>query len=208
MNTYQTHDNESAQDESTARGLSPSDEELMLAIQKRDGRALEMLLGRHRGLLRNVIMRVVNSHASADDTLQDCLVAIWNHADSYSAEKGAALAWLVTLAKRKAIDYLRREVSYGGAKARLEAETGAHTFEQNSDSEDSDMARVLQQHIYRLPEKQQEVVRLGFLDGRSQREVASLTKTPLGTVKTRMDLALKKLRVAFRHQGMSALQAG
>ena len=191
--------------ETTAHVPSPSDEELMCAIQERDGRALETLLERYRGLLKSVILRIVCSQSCADDVLQECLVAIWNHAQGYSVTKGRPLGWLTTLAKRRAIDHLRREISYGGAKHRLEAETRNSTFVGNSNGEDADMADVLLQHVHRLPAKQQEVIRLGVLNGMSQREVARATNTPLGTVKTRMELALKKLRGALIRQGMTTL---
>lgn len=66
------------------------------------------------------------------------------------------------------------------------------------------MARVLDDQINLLPEKQQEVIRLAFLDGMSQREVAQATHSPLGTVKTRMELGLNKLRVTFGRDRMGS----
>jgi RNA polymerase sigma-70 factor, ECF subfamily len=196
---------ETPDNDKTTHAPTPSDEELICAIQERDSRALETLLERYRGLLKSVILRIVSSHSCADDVLQECLVAIWNHAHGYSAAKGRPLGWLTTLAKRRAIDHLRREISYGRAMHRLETESRSFTFTQDWDCEDADMARVLGEHINLLPDKQQEVIRLGVLNGMSQREVARATNTPLGTVKTRMELALKKLRGALIRQGMTTL---
>lgn len=207
MNSTHIPDIETPNNETTAHALTPSDEDLMCAIHERDARALETLFERYRGLLKNVILRIVNSQSCADDVMQDCLVAIWNHAHGYSSAKGRPIGWLTTLAKRRAIDCVRRQITYGGAKDRLEAETRYFTFTQDSDCEAADLADVLQQQIQRLPENQQEVVRLGFLNGMSQREVARVTNTPLGTVKTRMELALRKLRESLGRQGMCSLQA-
>ena len=205
MHQSQITDNPTSDKETTSNTEIPSDEDLMLAIQRGDSRGLEMLLARYRGLLKGVILRIVQSHSCADDVLQDCLTEIWNRAHGYSTAKGRPIGWLSTLAKRRAIDYVRRQVSYGRAKDRLEVETGGMTVAQDSECEDADIANVLLQHIHRLPVNQQEVIRLGFLDGMSQREVARATNAPLGTVKTRMELALKKLRETLGRQGMFTL---
>lgn len=181
--------------------VQPSDCELMCAIQEGDAHALEMLLTRHHGLLKSVILHVVNSHASADDVLQECLVAIWNRANNYCATKGSPLSWMVTMAKRRAIDSVRRDASFACAKNRLEGEVRCFIPTQSAECEEADMARVIDDQIKLLPEKQQEVIRLAFLDGMSQREVAEATQAPLGTVKTRMELGLNKLRATFvRHR--------
>jgi len=181
-------------------GHEPNDSELMCAIQDGDGRALEKLMGRHLDLLKNVILQVVHSHSTADDVLQECLLAFWNRAHNYCAAKGSPVGWMITVAKRRAIDSVRRAASYACAKNRLEGEVRCSNPTHTSDCEDSDMARVLNDQISLLPEKQQEVIRLAFLDGMSQREVAEATHTPLGTVKTRMELGLNKLRVTFVRQ--------
>ncbi len=208
MKTSNTIDTEFAPTTTPTDGIPTSDEELMGAIQLGDAHALEILMFRYRGLLKSVILRVVHDHAAADDVLQDCLVEIWKHAGNFSITKGKPLGWMITLAKRRAIDSVRRQVSYCSAMDRLEIETGHCTFTQAPDCEAVDLASVLQQHIQRLPENQQEVIRLAFLQGMSQREVARATHTPLGTVKTRMELGLRKLRAAFRTgHGMPTLQA-
>ena len=209
MNPTTTPESPSANVSSNVNtAASPRDEELMAAIQQRDPRALETLLERYRGLLKSVILRVVHDHATADDVLQDCLVEIWNHADHYCAKKGQPLGWIVTLGKRRAIDCLRRQVAYCGAKDRLEEATRHRSFTQDSDCEEADLGRILQQHLATLPDSQREVIRLAFLDGMSQREVARHTHTPLGTVKTRIELGLRKLRTAFRTQNaMHTLQS-
>lgn len=176
------------------------DEDLMSAIQMRDTRALETLLQRYRGLLKSVILRIVQDHATADDVMQECLVTLWNQADHYSAAKGKPLGWILTLGRRRAIDHLRRSMSYASARGRLETEIKLHAFTQavGSDCEEADIGQVLLQHLDRLPPPQKLVISLAFLKGMSQREVAQVTQTPLGTVKTRMELGLKKLRAAFR----------
>ncbi len=183
----------------------------MASIQQRDARALETLMQRYRRLLKSAIMRTVNDDASAEDVVQECFLELWKQADHYSPTKGRPLAWIMTLGKRRAIDYMRRTMAYCRAKDRMEVSLHqTETFTQNSaaDCEQADMGRVISEHLTLLPEAQKEVIELAFLKGMSQREVAQATHTPLGTVKTRMELGLKKLRQTFRtRSAIHTLQA-
>lgn len=194
-----------------AEVLQPSDEELMTAIQQRDACALKTLVQRYRKLLKSAIMRTVNDDAAAEDVLQECLLDLWRHTDHYSATKGKPLAWLMTLCRRRAIDHLRRSMAYSRACDRMEIEikqTSVCVQDVSTDFEQADISRVLGQHLSLLPGPQQEVIRLAFLKGMTQREVAHITHTPLGTVKTRMELGLKKLRQVFRtRNAIHTLQA-
>ncbi|HEY1053114.1 MAG TPA: sigma-70 family RNA polymerase sigma factor [Prosthecobacter sp.] len=189
----------------------PTDEDLMISIQQRDGEALKILVQRYRKLLKCAILRTVHDDAAAEDVLQECLLDLWRHSDHYSAAKGKPLAWMMTLCRRRAIDYLRRSMAYCRAKDRMEEsmkETVSYTQDCSLDCEQADMGRVLGQHLALLPPAQQEVIRLAFLKGMSQREVAHATHTPLGTVKTRLELGLKKLRQVFRtRSAIHTLQA-
>ncbi|MDI1312277.1 sigma-70 family RNA polymerase sigma factor [Prosthecobacter sp.] len=189
----------------------PPDEALMASIQQRDATALETLMQRYRRLLKSAIMRTVNDDAAAEDVLQECFYELWRQADHYSPAKGRPLAWLMTLGKRRAIDHLRRSMAYGRAKDRMEESIQqADTFTQDSaaECEQADMGRVLGEHLSLLPDAQKEVIELAFLKGMSQREVAQATHSPLGTVKTRMELGLKKLRQTFRtRSSIHTLQA-
>jgi RNA polymerase sigma-70 factor (ECF subfamily) len=183
--------------------LSEADDlTLMEAIQRQDPAGIDILFHRYRLLLKSVILRVVRSHASADDVLQESMLEIWHHAGNYSPEKGSALGWIVTLAKRRAIDHLRRQQTYANARERLQVEPQMNAKDAQNDvaaaCERADVNRILSQQLTKLPTPQQQVIRLAFLNGMSQREVAMATHTPLGTVKTRMELGLKKLRSAFR----------
>lgn len=174
----------------------------MQRIQDRNPQALDELFRRYRDLLRSVVLRIVHDNAATDDVLQECMLEVWNHAGSYVSEKGEPLSWIVTMTKRRAIDHLRRVMAYSQACDRLETATRMVPVVQDAatDCEQADMGRVLREHLSQLPEAQQQVIHLAFLEGMSQREVARATQIPLGTVKTRLELGLKKLRIAFRVQ--------
>lgn len=189
----------------------PPDEELMAAIQRRDASALETLIERHRRMLKSAILRTVSDEAGADDVLQECFLCLWRQAHHYSPAKGRPLAWLTTLCKRRAIDHVRRSMAYCRAVGRMEEEvqqTESYSQGRADECVQADLGRVLGEHLTLLPVAQKKVIELAFLQGMSQREVAHTMQTPLGTVKTRMELGLKRLRQVFRtRNAIHSLQA-
>jgi RNA polymerase sigma-70 factor, ECF subfamily len=201
MKTFTTSSASESSINNNLDAQQPPDEDLMAAIQQRDAGALETLMQRYRRLLKSVITRTVNDDAGAEDVVQECFLELWKQADHYSPAKGRPLAWLMTLGKRRAIDHLRRSMAYCRAKDRMEnslQQTETFTQDSAAECEQADIGHVLGEHVTLLPQAQKEVIELAFLQGMSQREVAQATHTPLGTVKTRMELGLKKLRQVFR----------
>jgi RNA polymerase sigma-70 factor (ECF subfamily) len=177
---------------------APSDLELMHSIQDRDPDALSQLYDRYNGILKALILRVIHNEAEADDLLQEIFMEIWNQARNFSAQKGKALGWMVTLARRRAIDGLRKKQAYARAEQRLQSETEQQpdAWVHNATEEEialSDTRTLIRKVINGLPPAQQLAIDLAFFRGMSQREIAAKTNTPLGTVKTRLELGLKKI---------------
>jgi RNA polymerase sigma-70 factor (ECF subfamily) len=185
-------------------GLSEaSDETLMKAITDRHQTALRELYQRYGKTLKSVITRVVHEETEADDVLQEIFLQIWKEAGNYSPKAGRPLGWVVTLARRRAIDRLRRRQAYCRAKDRFESQIEPQPVAQGrSPMTDnlirSDLRRFLERQMNALPAYQREVIELSFFEGRSHREISHLTKTPLGTVKTRLELGLRKLTNCVR----------
>jgi RNA polymerase sigma-70 factor (ECF subfamily) len=175
-----------------------SDEELMRAVQQKDPEALATLYDRYSSVLKALIMRIIHNEAEADDLLQEIYMELWGHAQNYSADKGKPLGWMVTLTRRRSIDRLRKRQSYARAEERLQ-----HEIEQQPEAwihntvddeiETSDMRATLRRIIIGLPIAQQQAIELAFFKGMSQREIAAHTNIPLGTIKTRLELGLKKI---------------
>jgi len=175
-----------------------SDLDLMQAIQTEDPDALAQLYDRYNGILKALILRVVHNEAEADDLLQEIFMEIWNQAKNFSAQKGKPLGWMVTLARRRAIDGLRKKQAYVRAEERLQNETEQQpdAWVHNATEEAivlSDTRVLIRKVISGLPPAQQQAIDLAFFRGMSQREIAAKTNTPLGTVKTRLELGLKKI---------------
>jgi RNA polymerase sigma-70 factor (ECF subfamily) len=177
---------------------APSDLALMQAIQAEDPDALAQLYDRYNGILKALILRVVHNEAEADDLLQEIFMEIWNQAKNFSAQKGKPLGWMVTLARRRAIDGLRKKQAYARAEERLQNETEQQpeAWVHNATEEAivlGDTRVLIQKVIDGLPPAQQQAIDLAFFQGMSQREIAAKTNTPLGTVKTRLELGLKNI---------------
>ncbi len=179
------------------------DQQLMNGILRRLPEALERLYKRYRVVLKSVIMQVLHDETEADDVLQEVFLQVWDRAPSYSSGKGKLMSWLCTLARRRAIDRLRQHSAYRRATDRYEVSCNhsdkgideSHTVEREAFRDD--LRSLLDQQLNTLPPNQQEVIRLAFLEEKSQREISALTQTPLGTVKTRIELGIKKLSHAF-----------
>lgn len=176
----------------------PSDEELMGGVRRQDPEALSQLYDRYSGVLKALALRIVHNEAESEDLLQEIYMEIWNHAQNYVQERGKALGWMVTLTRRRSIDRLRKRLSYARVEERLQKETeqqpGAWSYHSvDEDLEASDMRAVLIKIMEGLPPAQREAIEFAYFQGMSQREIAAHTGIPLGTIKTRLELGLKKI---------------
>ena len=194
---YSFEDQQVANRPTCAAG-TPTDEELMARIQARDDKAIAILYRRHTALLRTVVGRILNNDSDVDDQLQEVFLEVWRQAAHYDAEKGKALGWILTLARRRAIDRLRKKQTRFRAEERLRAEPEPAPYH-GADEEvaASDTARVFTRVIATLPVAQRDALNFAFYRGLSQREIAAHTGIPLGTIKTRLELALRKVRTAI-----------
>lgn len=183
----------------------PSDEALMQEVVEREQSAIESLFRRHAKTLRKIIYQVVQDEAETEDVLQESVLQIWREAASYSAALGKPLGWLVTIARRRAIDRVRRRAAYSRAKDRFSTyvATEPRSWLRDcvwDDNNGADIRRFLEREMQRLPDYQCEALRLSFFHGLSHREISARTQTPLGTVKTRLELGLRKLASSVRAQ--------
>src|SRR6202048_175055 len=164
----------------------PTDVELMEAVVRRDSDAMTAIYQRYESTLRAVILSVLREECDTDDVLHDVFIQLWNRADRFVAEKGLR-GFLITLARRRALDRLRRRLAYRRATDRLEVPVreGFHAKMSGPKPTNFDLSEILSRMIRLLPEPQQEVVQLTFFKGMTQREIAAQKSIALGTVKTR-----------------------
>jgi RNA polymerase sigma-70 factor (ECF subfamily) len=189
--------------EEAAVAVETTDEQLMQAIIERDQRALNQLYGRYRPLISKIVAEILPNEADAEEALQDVFMEIWTRAANFDAKKGKPLGWIICMARRRAIDHYRKIRRRAEAGEKLRVEVG----EDNGGTADhamiagcgvetpvtTDLRRFLMKIIASLPLEQERVIHLSYFKEMSQREIAARTGIPLGTIKTRLDLALRKL---------------
>ncbi|MBV9490991.1 MAG: sigma-70 family RNA polymerase sigma factor [Verrucomicrobia bacterium] len=187
-------------------GADKSDTELMKELVAGNSQAMETIYQRYAVSLRTVILSVLHEDADVDDVLHEVFFQLWKNADRYLPEKGLQ-GFLVTLARRRALDRVRRKLAYRRATDRFETHLKAELHNRTRSAfhkyTNIDLPDLMKRLIQQLPEAQQEVVHLTFYEGLSQREIASQKSLALGTVKTRLQLAQKKLlnQLTAVHEG-------
>ena len=174
-----------------------SDEAVLAAIQRRDDAALAELYDRYGRPAFGLAYRILGERGVAEDVVQEAFLAVWRRADSFHAERGSARAWLMSVVHNLAID--RRRGRYKREQSDVELEGVAFRLESDTDdpftivAEGLDAARV-RSALTVLPTEQRQAIELAYFGGLTHQEIAERTATPLGTVKSRMRLGLRKLR--------------
>src|ERR671924_1154701 len=162
---------------------SVPDEALMKAVSRRRHDALAELYDRYGKRLRATIDGVVHEGSEADDVLQEIFIQIWEEAGRYSPKAGKPLGWMVTIARRRAIDRLRRRQAYSRARERYEKRIMQESQTPRRDAAQAlvlnDLRKFLKKNIGALPDLQREAVELAFFNGLSHREIAAATRAPL-----------------------------
>jgi len=169
--------------------------ELSDRLAKGDRTALSALFERFAGLALAAALRVLRSRAEAEEVVQDAFLEAWRKAEHYQPERAAFDVWIVTIARSRAVDRLRTRESQARTAASSAADRPETTTQAPADEQldAKRLQRSLQRSLLELPKDQRETLELAYREGLSQSEIAARTGTPLGTVKTRMRLATKRL---------------
>lgn len=141
-------------------------------------------------------MRAGADAGTAEELAQEAMIAVWRKAETFDPSKASASTWIFTIARNKRIDFLRRE-----ARPDLREEDFLHLGPSGSDAETrisgAQQAQVAKRVLASLPEEQGEVIRMAYFEDKSHRAIAGELDLPLGTVKSRIRLALARLREAM-----------
>lgn len=157
------------------------------------------LYDRHARPLYSLILRIVGDETEAEDLLQDVFAQAFRQAARYDATRGAVAAWLLMMARSRAIDQVRAR------RTRFEGRTAEQPLDEMADSQpdaasamlDEEQTRIVRQALGDLPLLQRMAIELAYYEGLSHTEIAERLEQPLGTVKTRIRLGLLKLRDAL-----------
>ena len=175
---------------------SEADRPLAERLKRHEPQAMADLYDKYGRIVYALIFRIVRDTGVAEDLSQETFLRVWNRVQGFDHERGALGAWVLTVARNRAIDYLR-SVDGRMAQSAVELDTNEHPSlfgNLERDVLNSDRARVLRAAFKKLNDKQQMVIELAYFEGLSQTEMADRMKQPLGTVKTWMRSALRVLR--------------
>ena len=177
-----------------SRFTAAQDESLLERIRARDHKAMTDLFDRYSRLVYSVALRVLKDPGQAEDIMQDVFFNLWQSPGSFISARGSLGAWLLVVARNRAIDSLRRrKPSDPVDEVVLPAKTNLA-----SDAERNTIMEKVRGVMNGLPPDQQTSLQLAFFEGLSHSEIAAQTGDPLGTVKTRIRTALISVRKAIQ----------
>jgi RNA polymerase sigma-70 factor, ECF subfamily len=182
--------------------IDPTDISLLQRIVARDTAALAELYDHHSQLLFGLILRIVRDRPEAEEILQEVFVRVWMRAETYDAQLGGPLPWIVRVARNLAIDRLRaRQI-----RAAIDTPGGMVRTELASDIQSPEAAVLaaerhdaLADALASLPAEQRQLIEAAFFEGYTHSELAQRFGLPLGTVKTRIRNGMIAMRQGLEH---------
>ena len=180
----------------------PDDIQLLERIVGRDKEALNLLYTRYMTPVYSLSLHMLKQPSLAEEAAQDVFLNIWLKAESFNASRGNPRSWIMSVAHHRVIDVIR-------SRRRSETMTdpeGYDTLERIPSSGPSVESQVTQRldreritkALETLPDNQREVIELAYFEGYTQSEMADRLDQPLGTIKTRVRLAMQKLKAALQ----------
>jgi RNA polymerase sigma-70 factor, ECF subfamily len=175
-----------------------ADEDLMSLVQGGDAEAFAVLYDRHSRAAYSLAHRMMGERQAAEDLLQDAFLGIWRGAATYRAERGSVRTWILTIVHNRGIDQLRSLSSRRRTQEKVEAEAPtSQPSEAFAESWRNSQREQVRAAMSTLPPEQLKILELAYFSGYTHVEIADMLVLPLGTVKGRMRLGLKKIRAFF-----------
>ena len=171
---------------------------LLQRIAGEDQSALGILYDQYGRLIYSIAVQILSDDVLAEEVTQDVFIQVWKKAATYDSSQGKVLTWLASIARHRAIDQFRhRRIRPEGRSVAWE-----DCCEDQSDSSlsiepgmlDQETRQQIQQALASLPKDQREALSLAYFNGLTQQQIADHLGEPLGTIKTRVRLALQKMR--------------
>lgn len=170
-------------------------EDLLVKVAKGDNAAYEAVFTRVSGPIYGLVRRVLRDPAQSEEVTQEVLINVWKSASRFDEKQGSAMAWIMTMAHRRAVDRVRSEQSATERARRLSSRSFEPSYDEVSEAVEIRLEKeAVRRCLASLTELQRESVGLAYYGGYSYREVSELLDVPLGTVKTRMRDGLIRLR--------------
>jgi RNA polymerase sigma-70 factor (ECF subfamily) len=179
-----------------------ADEDLISLVEASDAEAFATLYDRHSRAAFSLANRMMGYRQAAEDLAQDAFLKVWRNASSYRAERGSVRTWILSIVHNRGIDQIRSLASRRRTQDRVEASAPrsqpSEAFAETWRNSQRDQVR---EALNTLPPEQLKILELAYFSGYTHVEISELLGLPLGTVKGRMRLGLKKVRNFFESRG-------
>jgi RNA polymerase sigma-70 factor (ECF subfamily) len=180
-------------------GLDPgslADEDVMQLVRRGDARAFETIYERHSAAAFSLAYRMMGTRAGAEDVTQEAFLSMWRSGARYDRARGSVRTWVLGIVHHRAIDALRRATVHDRRRA---GDEGIEERFEARERTDAEVARrqeagAVRSALATLPPDQVQVLELAYFGGFTHTEIADILGAPVGTVKGRMRLGLKKMR--------------
>ena len=182
-----------------------TDADLMARVTQGDSAAIEVLYDRYNRVVYSFALRIIGDRQGAEELLQEVFFRVWQQADAYSDRRVSFVTWLLSITPNMGIDELRRRRRHALRADKDDPIALLATMADRGRSVEQDvLLNTLRDQVNaamnELPEAQREALELAYFRGLTQREIAEELGEPLGTIKTRMRLGLRKLRAHLEQQ--------
>jgi RNA polymerase sigma-70 factor, ECF subfamily len=182
------------------------EDEDLISLAESDPHAFALLYDRHSRVAYALAYRMMGDRLAAEDLLQEVFLQVWRAAGSYRAARGSLRTWILSIVRNRSIDQLRAEATRRRTQEKIEA-----SAPRSQPSEDFTAAwrnsrrDQVHQALKALPPEQSKILELAYSSGYTHVEIARLLNIPLGTVKGRMRLGLKKVGEHFARRDAAML---
>ncbi|HEY0128134.1 MAG TPA: sigma-70 family RNA polymerase sigma factor [Rubrobacteraceae bacterium] len=179
--------------------LMLADEELMLLVNNGEPKAFATLYDRHSRAAYCRAYRMMGEKQAAEDLAQEAFIKVWRRAGSYRAQKASVRTWILSIVHNRGIDQLRSHASRRRTQEKIEASAASSQPSEEAFAETwrNTQAEQVREALSTLPKEQLKILELAYFSGYTHVQIAELLNVPLGTVKGRMRLGLKKIRAYF-----------
>ena len=175
-----------------------ADEDLISLVEAADAEAFATLYDRHSRAAFSLAYRMMGERQASEDLTQDAFLKVWRGASSYRADRGSVRTWILSIVHNRGIDQIRSQASRRRTQDKVEASAPrSQPSEAFAEAWKNSQRDQVREALNTLPSEQLKILKLAYFSGYTHVEISDLLGLPLGTVKGRMRLGLKKIRDYF-----------
>ena len=183
--------------------LYRADEDLMPLVEAADAEAFAALYDRHGRAAYSLAYRIMGDKQEAEDVVQEAFIRVWRSAGGYRVGRGSVRTWILSIVHNRGIDQIRSRAHLRRKQDGIEASAPtSEPSEAFSETWKNAQQEQVREALNTLPQEQVQILELAYFSGYTHVEIADLLGLPLGTVKGRMRLGLKKLKGHFEARGI------